>query len=294
LKALITGGAGFVGSYLAEHLRAIGIEVTIFDIYQNEYYFDFRPKDFNLVNGDILDNLLLKEAAKGCDVIFHLAGLLGTDYLVYLPEQAVRVNIHGTINVLNVARDNNATVIYLSLLPQWNNSYMITKNAAEQFCSMYNQELGVKTIVVKATHIYGGRQKWHPVGKAVPNFIITAIEGKPLAIYGSGSQLMDLIHAKDAALALANCIDNQPIIGKSIELGTGDGISVANVARKIISLCSSNSVLKFTDMRAGEPHHAGAFTPANTGQMKSLLNFTPKIDLDKGLSDTIEWYRAHV
>lgn len=294
MKALITGGVGFVGSHLAEYLRTVGVDVCIFDNYSNKCSFDFEPHGFNFVNGDILDNLLLKKAAKDCNVIFHLAGLLGTDYLIDFPEQAVRVNILGTINVLNVARDNDATVVFLSLLPQWHNPYMVTKNAAEQFCKIYSNELSTKTIVLKATHIYGGRQKWYPVVKAVPNFILSALEGRPIPIFGSGNQLMDLIHVNDAVRALASCANNQKIIGKSVELGTGVGISVENVAKRIISLCSSNSEIQFLGGRQGEPQLANAFTPANTVQLKTLLNFTPEMDLNTGLSETINWYRIHV
>lgn len=294
MKALITGGAGFVGSHLAEHLRSIGIEVSIFDINHRKRYFDFKPQDFNFIQGNILNKQSLNQAAHDCDVIFHLAGVLGTDYLLNFPELAVQTNIVGTINVLNASLMNNATVIYMSLLPQWNNSYMITKNTAEHFCTMYRDEFGAKTIILKASHIYGGRQKWFPVEKAVPCFILAALENKPISIYGSGTQLMDLIHVKDVVCGLGKCIGNQQALGKVIDLGSGNGIPVSNVAERIKSLSFSKSNIIHIGKRPGEPDNANSFTPADTTKLISVLNFTTEVGLDAGLLETIEWYRTHV
>lgn len=291
MKALITGGAGFIGTHLAEHLSAKGFEITIFDILDNDCYFDFDFSSYQRVRGDVENYPDLEKAAYGCDVIFHLAGLLGTDFLIERAEAAVQTNIIGTLNVLEAARANKALVVYLSLLPDWDNPYMITKNAAAKFCQMYYREFGLKTIVIRATHIYGERQRWEPVRKAVPNFIIAALQQKPLTIYGSGEQLMDLLYVKDAVQAIASSIERPAAIGNSIELGSGEQVRVTQLARTIIDLCGGASILEFEGKRPGEPHIPDAYYPADTTQQKKVLGFVPSTTLLSGLQKTIGWYR---
>jgi len=294
MRVLITGGAGFIGSHLAEYLRSLDIEVFIFDKSDHHLCSDFPMENFTFIEGDVQDKLSVDRAVENCDVIFHLAGVLGTDFLVGFPELAVKINTLGTINVLNAARNSGATLLYLSLLPEWNNPYMITKHAGERFCNMYYNEFGVPTIVARATHIYGPRQKWHPVKKAVPTFIMNALRGEPLKVYGTGEQLMDLLYVVDAAKALWECVESRKTIGQTLELGSGKGISVISLAKMIIELCKSDSKIEYEEMRPGEPNTPDSFAPANIDLLNSLLGFEPKVDLQMGLEQTIDWYRRLV
>jgi UDP-glucose 4-epimerase len=291
MKALVTGGAGFIGTHLLEYFANTGIAARIFDtnIINQHFNFDFSAWDKTIGNIENYSEVLL--AANDCEVIFHLASALGTDFLVYRPQLAVQTNITGTLNVLNAAKQTGALVVYLSLLPDWNNSYMITKNAAAKFCQMYFQEFGVKTVVLRGSHIYGERQKWAPVQKAVPNFILSALKNEALKIFGSGEQLMDLLYVKDAVQAIAHAANIPDAIGQTIELGSGIGISVSELARKIIELCNSSATLDFIEHRIGEPNSPAAFVPANTQQQSNILGFTPHTNLEVGLLQTIKWYR---
>lgn len=291
MKALVTGGAGFVGSHLVEYLAQNGVQVRIFDSTDKNKFFDFDLSRWDVRRGHIEDYTALFQAAQGYDVIFHLAGVLGTDYLVPQAKLAVQSNIMGTLNVLDVARLTGALVVYFSLLPDWLNSYMITKNAAAKFCQMYFQEFGVRTVVLRGVHIYGPRQKWAPVRKAVPYFIVSALRNQPLEVYGSGNQLMDLLHVNDAVTGIARAAQVPAAIGRSIQFGSGIGVKVVDLAQKIIELCGSSSEIHINGPRPGEPDTPTAFVPANTRQQTELLDFAPTLSLDEGLKMTIDWYR---
>ena len=291
MKALVTGGAGFIGSHLVEYLARKGVKVKIFDATTDKKYFDFNLSSWDIVRGNIENYSEILQAADNCEVIFHLAGVLGTDFLVQRPKIAVQSNIFGTLNILDVARVTGSIVVYLSVLPNWNNSYMITKNAAAKFCQMYFQEFGVKTVILRGVHIYGERQKWKPIRKALPNFIVSALQNRPLGIYGNGNQLMDLLYVEDVVEAISRAAEVSMALGQTIELGSGIGVKVIDLAKKIIELCSSSSRLRFDGPRIGEPDTPAAFTPANIQQQVKILGFMPKISLDDGLIQTIEWYK---
>lgn len=291
MKALITGGAGFIGSHLVEQLSTSGVPVRIFDINETDHCFEFDLSRYDFVKGDVRNEIELLKAAEDCDTIFHLAGVLGTDILVQHPKLAVHVNILGTLNVLDVARKTGATIVYPSLLPDWNSPYMITKHAAAKFCQLYFEEYGTKVIVLRVTHVYGERQKWMPIRKAIPTFIVSALQNEPLRIYGTGKQLMDLIYVEDAVMAMIKAAETPNAIGSSLELGSGIGTRVVDLASGIIELCHSKSRLKFVGHRPGEPDSSDAFVPADIGRLATVLGISPRVDLQVGLDRTITWYR---
>lgn len=300
MKYLITGGMGFVGSHLYERLVAEGADVGIFSNYTEPSYFDFTLPGECRITGDICNYNEVLRAMDGKDVVFHLAGVLGTDYLIGHPKLAVETNILGMVNVLEAAKKTGTVVCNLSLLPEWLNLYMLTKNMAASLCEMYYKEFGVKTVTLRASHIYGARQKWKPVIKAIPNFILSALKNEPLMINGNGNQLMDLLYIDDAVEGLLKSVRNigidktEFIYGKSIQFGSGIAQRVVDIAEKIRILCGSQSELKFRNMRPGEPDNSNSFTPVDVEDQYNLLGFTTKIDMEAGLSKTINWYRDYL
>lgn len=294
MKALVTGGAGFIGSHLVEFLESQDWEVRIYDTFSGRNQFDFDVVSRDFISGDVRDSKKLSDAAVGCKVIFHLAGSVGTDYLVNQPTLAVTSNIIGTLNVLETAKASGARVIYLSVLPNWPNSYMITKKAAEAFCSMYHKEFDTQVTVFQAAHIYGPRQCWRPAQKAVPNFISQALLDMPISIYGTGHQLMDLLHVSDACHVLYQAAIEERSVGSMMELGSGSSISVIDLVSWIIEECGSSSNIQFLGKRPGEPLSDESFQPANISLLQGLLGFTPQISFTAGFRSTIEWYREQV
>src|SRR3989338_8742382 len=204
-KALVTGSAGFVGSYLVEALKRHGYKVFEFDI--KEGY-------------NILDPRQVERAVRGKDVVFNLAGLLGTHELIEGNTiKAVQVNIIGALNVLEAARKYKVDVVEICKPNIWLNTYSITKQAAEDFTVMYAKEHGLKTWAVRWYNIFGPRQHYGSPQKLAPTSIVKALRNQPIPVFGTGKQTADHIYAKDAAeatIAIYNC---PKVIGVPVEVG---------------------------------------------------------------------------
>ena len=296
MKILITGAAGFIGTHLAKTIIENG----------NNYIRLFDVKDINLekyptnrvVNdifiGDIRSYKSIKKALNNIDTVFHLASLLGTDYLVKYPEKAVKVNTIGTLNLLRAANEENIRVIYLSLLPDWNSPYMVSKHAAEKFCLMYHEEYNLSTTIFRASHIYGEYQKWKPARKAIPNFIMSALRNRDIKIYGSGNQLMDLLYVGDATNAIYRITSLEESFGQTYELGTGIGYRVIDVANMIIKLCNSKSKIIYKGKRPGEPVDEESFKPAQIDKLQNAIGNFIQFNIEEGLTKTINWYKKFV
>ena len=288
-RAFITGGNGFVGSHLVEFLEKKKYQVAIFDIKEPEG-FSFKGKFYK---GDILNHSVLEKAivAFKPGVIFDCCGVLGTAETFEHIQKAIDVNIKGTINALDIAREHGIALIYIGLTNKWFNPYTITKRAAEKFCLMYAKEFGMKVAVLKGLNVYGQRQHWKKVRKIAPTFITLALENKPLIINGSGNQVVDFIHARDLAKMIVRMYEMGTCWGKSIDGGSGIPLTVNDAAKNIIRLAKSESKIIYKRMRRGEPEIS--VTLANPAAVQQLLNFYPEISLEEGLKETIEWYRKN-
>lgn len=275
-RALITGGRGFIGQHLARHLGRLGYDIRYFDS----------------ANGrDVTNRDLVFEEICGDDVVFHLAGVLGTHELNEKAHEATRINVLGAINVFDAARQSGARVVLAAKQNPWLNTYSITKEAAERFALMYAREYGVDTRAARFFSLYGPGQKTrdHGVQKAIPTFIMSALNNEPLPIFGTGKQTADFIHAQDATEAMAILGHLEGLKGKVIEIGTGIPTEINFLAEMIIRLSGSKSKIEHLPMRSGEPLDAQVV--ADTTQMVKLLNFKPTITLEDGLKETVDWYK---
>lgn len=273
-KAIITGGRGFIGSYLSENLSRLGLQVRIFD----------------LINGyDVTDRkAVFSEIGKG-DLIFHLAGVLGTHEL---NDQAYRALVHntlGAVNVYDAAREKGARVILAGKVNPWLNVYSITKEAAQKLATHYSLLLGVDIRVAQFHPLYGPGQKFEDVQKAVPTFIMRALRNEPIPVFGTGEQTADFIYVQDATAAMTLLGTRDDLFGEHIEIGTGIPTRIKDLAEMIIEICDSKSRVEYLPMRSGEP--LNAHVVASTTKMKAKLSFEPKIDLRDGLEQTVKWYQ---
>ena len=284
-KALITGGGGFIGNYLSHELLNHGYQVTILDHH--------KPTNslLEFIEGDILDVELLNNTMKSCDVVFHLAGALGTEYLCDRVQDAIDINIKGSVNVFEIAKAFGVRVINTGLIPEWDNPYMITKKATMRLGKMYHKVFSVDITTIELTHVYGPGQRTGPYRKAIPNFITRALKNEPLEVYGSGQKYMDCIYVEDAAKALRLASELSQVSGGVFQIGRGEGIKVVDLANKIISLTNSKSSLKFLPMRPGEPEENGSFVAVDLKELSIFLNWKSTTSLDEGLLKTIEWYK---
>lgn len=289
MKILVTGGNGFVGSHVVNNLLEKGHKVTVFD------RFGKTPslwKNVQQYVGDIKDTEAVFDAISTHDAVIHLAGVLGTSETVTTPKESIDVNIQGAMNVYEALRryKNPAVAITVGNYT-WNNTYAITKYAAERFALMYNKEFGTKIAVVRGLNVYGERQKHAPVRKVVPNFAIRALRGEPIEIYGDGEQFLDLIYAKDTAEILTrSLLLDHGVYNSVFEAGSGEPVTANELAKLIIEAAKSKSKIKHLPMRSGEPHRS--ITQGDPSTLEPLAfrkqDLTP---LDKGIKKTVAWYR---
>lgn len=289
MKVLVTGGSGFIGQYVVEELQDRDIEVTVFDRHGK-----WRTDGIDIILGDTRDYVAVKEAIGVHDGVIHLAGVLGTQETIRDPRPAAETNVQGGLNVFLSCRDYEVPCTYISVGNYWmNNSYSITKNTAERFAYMFNKESGADIAVVRALNAYGPRQKANPVRKIMPNFILPALRGEKLQVYGDGSQIMDMIYVADVAYVLVEALLADDV-GRSeeqkIDAGTGRRTTVKDIAEEVIRQVGGGWI-EYLPMRPGEPEHSVVLGDPDT---LDQLGVSPYdfIQLEEGISRTIKYYES--
>lgn len=285
LKVLVTGASGFIGSHLVEELFRQGHEVIAFDKKTSD-----RVGSEEFVKGDIV-SFNFDDILEDTDVVFHLAGLLGTTELFHKIIEAEKVNVLGTLNLLESMRKKGTRQIIFTSKPNvWKyNVYTITKENCERYMEMYREIYGFKVVITRPFNVYGPREYLTEYRKAIPYFIVAALTNKPLEIFGDGEQTMDAIYVDDAVRALTLCIEKSP--DETVEIGSSEPTKVKDLAKKIIEMINSKSEILHKSMRKGET--SPRYICAN-GNMEQLLGFKPRIKLEKGLKKTIEWYNENL
>lgn len=283
MKVLITGGSGFTGSHLAQRLRMEGRDVFTLSI-------EPRVGDNRHILADVTNRETMFDLIPRFDVVYHLAGLLGTHELISSAFEASRVNILGTVNILDGALRKGTKVVYISKPNLSLNTYSITKYAGESFVRMYHDELQLPTVCIKWFNIYGPGQSFHPQ-KAVPYFIRWAIRREPIEIWGTGEQTMDLMHVADAVSAAVLIADEPKLEGTTVDVGSGKETTVNDLAKLIVGISHSRTELRYLPMRSGEPLNIRLKADAT---VLTSLGYVPRIDLKAGLRETFEWYRKHL
>ncbi len=266
MKALITGGAGFIGSHLAEHLLDAGHEVVVLDDlatgrWENLSSASGHPH-FRYVRGSVLDRALVDALASQADTIFHLAAAVGSFVIRDRTLQSLRTNIHGTENVVDAAHRNAAKVLIASssevygkntkvglredddrivgspLLHRW--SYSEAKAVDESLTRAYVTELGLQAVIVRLFNTVGPRQTGR-YGMVIPRFVAQALAGEPLTVFGTGTQVRCFCHVHDVVPALVALVEHEEACGNAVNLGSAEQVSIADLAQRVIALTGSAS-----------------------------------------------------
>ena len=283
MKILVTGAAGFVGKNLVQKLLEEGHEVISFDNRKCNI-------GTEVILGDI-SSFDFKQILEGVDTVFHLASLLGTTELFHRIVEAERVNVLGTLNLLEAMRKKNVKKIVFTSKPNiWkHNPYTITKQTCENYLKMYQHIYGFQSIITRPFNIYGPEEKLVEYRKAVPYFVIAALRNEELEIFGDGEQTIDAIYVDDAVEALIRSSKITP--NEIVEIGTSKSLKVTDLAERILNLTNTSSSIVYIPMRRGEDNKIEI--RAN-GNMSQLIDFSPKVNLDEGLKKTILWYSKHL
>ncbi len=299
-KYVITGGAGFIGSHIAEFLSNEGHKVTVLDSLRTGFEQNLNGLNVDLFKGDIRDEKLVEKLIQDTNGVFHLAALVSVPESLLKIKECVDINVNGTINILEAARKNTNCKVVLStsaanygdnpalpkvetMVPEPMTPYSITKLDGEYYLKMYLDQYNLQTASLRYFNVFGPRQDPKSAyAAAVPIFINKALRNEPITIYGDGSQTRDFIYVKD--VVRANYMASEKGNG-TFNVALGNSTSILELAHKIITLTNSKSEIKFLEERPGDIKHSRA----DVGKFKKL-GFTPKYSFDKALEETITFY----
>jgi UDP-glucose 4-epimerase len=268
----VTGGSGFIGKVVMDELSQRGHNGIVIDRAEG---IDIRDKD------------AVWSIVKKCNHIIHLAGVLGTEELFDSPHDAVDININGALNILLGCREYGASYTAIQMpFTGWTNIYQSTKLCAMNLAQAYHKYFGVKISFVRAYNAFGKGQKVHGVRKIIPTFSTAAWRNLPIPIWGSGNQIVDLVHVNDIARMLVDAIKFGN--GETFDAGTGQAFTVQNVANMVIDCTRSTQGALFQDMRKGEVEDG--IPPVAKGDGWDLLGWIPEFRVDD-LNEVIAWYK---
>lgn len=308
MRYLITGGAGFIGSHLTDHLLGLGHEVTVLDDLSTGSRANL-PADgakstvLRFVEGDVCDPATVDTAMEGVDAVFHLAAAVGVFTILDKTLSSLRTNLTGTETVLEAARRHGTPILVAStsevygkntkdglredddrivgspLLNRW--SYAEAKALDETFAYLYGAELGVSTVIVRLFNTVGPRQSGR-YGMVVPRFVEQALAGSPITVFGDGGQSRCFCHVSDVVPALLALLEDRSTHGTVYNLGSSEQITIMGLAERVVAAAGSSSVIEkvpyekaygpgFEDMERRIPDCAKA---------RAAVGFAPSHTLD--------------
>jgi UDP-glucose 4-epimerase len=304
MRVLITGGAGFIGSHLAEHWSAFA-GVAVLDNLRTGSLSNLEGIPHDFFEGDIQDLEVVEAAMKDVEVVFHLAAMVSVPESVERPADCIRDNVLGTLNVLEAASRRNARVIFASsaavygdnptvpkvesMLPEPKSPYAVTKLDGEFYLDCFRQEHGLSAAGLRFFNVFGPRQNPQgPYASAVPVFITRALQNQPLTIFGDGSQTRDFIYVKDIVSALSFLARRGDVSG-IYNAGYGAGNRIDELAGSILARTGSAGNVEYGPERAGDVKHSYACADRLLG-----LGWKPSWNFEDALAETISWYARQI
>ena len=305
-KVVVTGGAGFIGSHLAEKLAERDNHVIVLDDFstgksENISRLD-KKQDVAVIRGSVTDLPLLRSAFKGADYVFHLAAIASVPRSIKEPELSHTVNLTGTLNVLIAARDSGVKKVVFSsssavygdtptlpqfedMLPGPQTPYAVAKLAAEYYCRAFQQVYSLSTVCLRYFNVYGPRQD--PASQyaaAIPKFIKMISSAQPPVIFGDGKQTRDFIYVKD--VVQANLLAAESDSTGVFNIGSGKATTVNELVGIITQRMGSNLKPVYEAERSGDIKHS-----LSDISKAAAIGFKPEYSLEKGLWETILAFR---
>jgi nucleoside-diphosphate-sugar epimerase len=307
VRALVTGGAGFIGSSIVDALVAAGHEPVVLDDLSTGFPENLRG-EAPLFRGTVDDEALVRKATEGVEVVFHLAAHRAVLRSVEHPLTTDTANTHGTLTVLKAALDNGARrVVYASsssvyggaaemptpesapTLPR--SPYAVTKLAGEHYARVFAELYGLETVSLRYFNVYGPRQRPDSAYAAViPLFINALRTGQPPEVHGDGEQTRDFTYIDDvvAANMRAATAPAEACSGKAYNIAGGSAYSLLEMLDILGKLLDVTPEPRHTDPRAGDVKH----TRADISAAERDLGHVPSVDFEEGLTRTVEWFSS--
>jgi len=309
-RVLVTGATGFIGSWLVERLSNLGATITVF-IKENDpidlaSLVEVKDK-VKIFYGDIRESDTVYQALNNQEIIFHLAAITQVLYAIKNPAETVAVDVNGTLNILEAIRNNDIDPFlvfastdkvygepkYLPIDEEHvllaKSPYDASKLAADRLVSSYFNTYGIKSSIVRWSNTYGGRDS--NILRAVPDFIMSILNNKPPIIRGNGKHIRDYMYVDDAISGILLIAEKQAKSnGEAFNIGTERPTSVLDLAKLITKLMKLE--VKTSPIILNKPLY-GEIEVQYLSYKKAyqVLGWEPKINLEDGLKDTIEWYK---
>ena len=309
--AVVTGGAGFIGSHLTVRLAQDGHEVRVLDkltseASQKRAEILAKLPGVEVVQGDIRDAALCRRVLSGTDFVFHHAAEVSVPQSIIDPAACIEVNLGGIVNLLEAARAGTLTRFVLASscavygdTPGTEKSetsevaplspYAVTKLAGEQLCRNYFALHGVQTVCLRYFNVYGPDQDPNGAYAAViPKFITAILAGEKPVVYGDGEQSRDFVFVADVVEANLLAATRDQAAGKTFNIGSGRSVSLNQILQKLAAETDRRLTLDQRPARLGDIRVSRADITA----ARNILDFSPEVSLDDGLARTLQWYQS--
>jgi len=306
-KALVTGGAGFIGSNVARLLAEDGYDVVVLDNLATGYRENLDGlKDVRVVEADVRDASVMDQVTDGVQVIFHLAASVGNARSIENPLYDSDVNVLGTLRVLEAARRarvrklvcSSSAAIFgeLKHLPiredhpcEPDTPYGVSKLAEEKHCLAYAKLYELEAVCLRYFNVYGLNQRYDAYGNVIPIFARRMLRGETLTIYDDGEQTRDFVNVDDVARANILAAQAQGVSGV-FNIGSGTALTVNELVVQMGKACDITPEIKRAQPRKGDVRHSRA----DISSASSVLGYRPTVELIDGLRDYMKWMRGEL
>jgi dTDP-glucose 4,6-dehydratase len=305
MRVLITGGAGFIGSWVTKKILE-NHEVLALDNLSNgslENISDFRSNSkFSFLEGDILNESLLTKAFKDIDLCIHLAAQINVQESLDYPQRSFSSNVIGTYNILEACRKNDVKLVLTGTCMVYDlalckpiteehpikpaSPYAGSKVAAENLAMSYHYGYGLPAVILRPFNTFGPRQKSSAEGGVISIFIKKYLANEDLLIYGDGTQTRDFLYVEDCATFITKAAFNEKAVGEVINAGTGKDITINDLA---FLICKDKSRIKH--VQHIHPQSEIKQLVCDCSKAKRLLDWSPQTSMEAGLKKTTEWVK---
>ena len=303
MKALVTGGAGFIGSNLALALLARGHDVRLLDNFSTGHRANLEPLDAEVVEGDLRSYERVAAAVGGVEVVFHQGALPSVPRSIQDPLTSTAVNVEGTLNVLLAARDAGVRrVVFASSSSVYGDApgmprresqplaplapYAVSKLAAEQYCMVANRVYGVETVGLRYFNVFGERQDpLSGYAAVIPKFIRMMLDGQRPTIFGDGQTSRDFTHVENVVEANLAAAVEPAAAGRVMNIAVGSSHTLNELVSTLQGLVDSDLEPEYGPPRPGDVSES----LADVSLARELLGYEPRIGFEEGLQRTIAW-----
>jgi nucleoside-diphosphate-sugar epimerase len=310
-EILVTGGAGFIGSHIVDHLLKEGFGVTVLDNLRSGKMKNIsvhqKNKAFRFVNGDIRNADTVKQVMKGVDAVFHEAAFVSIPDSVKDPVLANDINVSGTMNLLKAASDLGVKrFVYASSAAVYGGTrnpkkkedevsnprspYGISKLVGEYYTRYFYEFHGLETVSLRCFNVYGPRQACDlqaQYGGVITLFLNRLLRDMPPIIYGDGEQTRDFVYVRDVVKANMLAMTCKNAAGESFNIASGTRVTINKLAEVVKETVNKRGIRNtYTVPRPGDARHSYA----DTSKATRILNFAPSFSLEEGISELAKWY----